>query len=541
MEPSVTFRRTEHLTGTWALVRLGLKRDGLRIVWWTSGIAVYWLYCTRAAPAAISESDLQEAGNSLLGGPMGRLLSGPTYGFDALSYDRFLVGSYGLYGLLLTALMSIFIIVRHTRGEEESGRGELVRANVVGRHSLMMAAVLLTLITNIVVSVAVLIVSLTSPLLGLSGALLFAAGLGATGIAFGGVAAVSSQLSAFSRGASGLAGLVVGISFALRALGDMQSAGGNLISWFSPLAWAQQTAPYVLDRWWPLVVTVCFAGATFAAGFILSTRRDFGASLFHVRPGPARAPAWLQSIWTFSFRLQRGSILAWGFSIAVTGILFGIWVDALLESVDDLPDMVIEVMGGHRDIVAAYLGFIALTLAFMAASFLILALQQLRSEEHSSRGELVLAAPVSRSIWLLSHYLVASGAMVAIMLVSGVLTGVGAAIVIGDSVHIWNVTATMLSYIPAILVIGAAAVAFFGVQPRLLWVAWAIFGFTVMVGLFGELLNLPRAFILLSPFEHVAIVSLEPTNFAAMITSVGVAAALVAIGLTGVRRRNIGT
>lgn len=541
METNVTLPWSEHLTGTWSLVRLGLKRDRTRIMWWTIGVAVYWLYCTRAAPAAISEKDLQEAGNSLIGGPMGRLLSGPAYGFDDLSYDRFLVGSYGLYALLLTALMSIFIIVRHTRAEEESGRGELVRANVVGHHSLLMAAVVVTVITNVIVSLAVLIVSMSSPLLGFSGALLFSAGVGVTGITFGGLAAIAAQLTAFSRGASGLAGLALGISFALRALGDMRSVGGSVISWFSPLSWAQQTAPFVLDRWWPLVISVGFTVMTFTAGFVLSTRRDFGASLFQVRRGPTHASSWLQSIWTLAFRLQRGTIFAWGFAIAVTGVIFGVWADALLMSVDDLPEMVIEVMGGHGDIVTAYLGFIALTLAFMAASFLILSVQQLRVEELSSRGELVLAAPVSRTKWLLSQYLVASGAMIAIMLFSGITTGVAATIVIGDSQHVWNVTMTMLSYVPAILTIGAMAVALFGVRPNLLWVAWGVFGYALVVGLFGELLDLPDALVLLSPFEHVATVSLEPVNIVAMITSVAVAAVLVVIGLFGVQRRDIGT
>ena len=44
--------------------------------------------------------------------------------------------------LVVTALMVIFLVVRHTRAEEESGRAELLRATVTGRHAATAAAVL---------------------------------------------------------------------------------------------------------------------------------------------------------------------------------------------------------------------------------------------------------------------------------------------------------------------------------------------------------------------------------------------------------------
>ena len=46
------------------------------------------------------------------------------------------------FGAVLAGLMSMFIIGRHTRGEEESGRDELLRAGAVGRLAPMTAALL---------------------------------------------------------------------------------------------------------------------------------------------------------------------------------------------------------------------------------------------------------------------------------------------------------------------------------------------------------------------------------------------------------------
>jgi ABC-2 type transport system permease protein len=48
-----------------------------------------------------------------------------------------------------------------------------------------------------------------------------------------------------------MAGAVLAVSFVVRGIGDMSSvSGGGLerLSWFSPLGWAQQTAPFTLDR-----------------------------------------------------------------------------------------------------------------------------------------------------------------------------------------------------------------------------------------------------------------------------------------------------
>ena len=46
------------------------------------------------------------------------------------------------FGAIVAGLMSMFLVGRHTRAEEESGRDELVRAGAVGRHAPLAAAAL---------------------------------------------------------------------------------------------------------------------------------------------------------------------------------------------------------------------------------------------------------------------------------------------------------------------------------------------------------------------------------------------------------------
>src|SRR5699024_12688876 len=76
--------------------------------------------------------------------PVGRMMVGPRFGMEDPTHARFCAAGYALVVYILIALMSIFTVVRHTRADEQAGRAELVRANVVGRHATLTATGLVT-------------------------------------------------------------------------------------------------------------------------------------------------------------------------------------------------------------------------------------------------------------------------------------------------------------------------------------------------------------------------------------------------------------
>src|SRR5699024_5225102 len=211
--------------------------------------------------------------------------------------------------------MNIMLVTRHTRVEEQTGRAELLRANVTGRHTALTATMVVATITNLLAALVVVVLAVANGFAP-TGSVLVGAATGLTGMAFAGVTATTVQLSEYSRTAAGMAGMVLGASFALRAVGDMAGVGGTALSWASPLGWPAQTAPYVHDRWAPLLLLVACAAVTTVAAFVLQARRDFGASLIAARPGPAHARPSLGSPLGLAARLQRGGLLGWG-----TGIL----------------------------------------------------------------------------------------------------------------------------------------------------------------------------------------------------------------------------
>jgi ABC-2 type transport system permease protein len=539
--PSATAERARPgaLTGTGTLVRFLLRRDRVRLPAWAAGFGVFMLYIATALPAAYGSDEELGAVTQLFQDPVGRLLTGPGYGFDAPTLERLVAGGYGLYFLLLAALMSLLLVARHTRVEEQSGRAELVRANVVGRHAQLTATMVVAALTNLAAAVAVLLVMVTVGDFAMAGSLLFSAGVAVTGLAFAGVTAATVQLTRHSRAAAGLTGGVLGVAFLLRAGGDMAEEGGTWLSWLSPLAWGQQTAPFVLDRWWPLVLPLGFAALTTGAGYLLSTRRDLGASLMADRPGRPRAATALGTPLGLAFRLQRASLVGWAISLFLGGLVFGAYADALLGALADMPDIFVELFGGADDLVAGYLGYMAVFMAYLVGAFAILAVQGLRAEETSGRVEPVLAAPVSRSAWLGANLAVSAAGVLLLLAITGVGTGLGAALVTGDAGHVGDLLLAHLNQGPAVLVVLGLATLLFGLLPRLIPSTWALVGYSLFVGTFGGMVDLPEAAHAVSPFEHAAELPLEPVAAPPLLILTLLAAAATAIGLLAFRRRGI--
>lgn len=525
-------------TGTAALVRLALRRDRIRIPAWVAGLGLYVLYVSTALPVIAGTDEELGALAPLLEQPVGRMFTGPAYGMDALTHERFFASGYVLYLFVLAALMSILLVTRHTRAEEESGRAELVRASVVGRHAHLTAALIVAALANLGVLVVITAMSVAGGY-GAMGSLLIGTGTALVGMAFAGIAAVTAQLSENSRPTSGMAGAVLGAAFALRALGDMAAVGGTALSWASPLGWASQTAPFVHDRWWPLALLVALAIAAVAAGFALQHRRDLGAGLLASSKGPARARDVLGTPLGLAARLQLAAVVAWGLSITALGVLNGAFTQLMVEAADDMPEAFRDVFGSQA-LMEGYLAFIAAFNAYIIVAYIVFAVQGLRAEETGGRAEAVLATSTSRVAWAGSHLLVIALGATMIMVVAGAGTGLGAAISTGD----WSLVGTLLgvhlNLLPGLLLVLGLCGLLFGWLPTLMApLGWTVVGLVVVAGVFSDLLDLPDWVQQLSPLSHPAQLPVEDFAATPLVWLGGLTVLGVGLGLVGLSRRQI--
>ena len=70
-------------------------------------------------------------------------------------------------------------------------------------------------------------------------------------------------MTASTRAMYGLAGAVIGLAYALRAVGDV---GTPWLTWLSPIGWYQAMHAFSGLRWWPLLLLVAGAALAVARG-----------------------------------------------------------------------------------------------------------------------------------------------------------------------------------------------------------------------------------------------------------------------------------
>jgi ABC-2 type transport system permease protein len=530
------------LAGTRTLIRFMLRRDRIKLPAWLLGITFFVFYYGAALPTIYPDDESLEAIKTFMEGPVGALLAGPGYGRDDPTIEGVIAGVYGLYFLLAAALMNILLVSRHTRVDEQTGRTELIRASVVGRYAPLTATLTVAVGANVLLALLIGGAMAGSGYGGDSNALLFGASIGAVGLVWAGIMAITVQVSEYSRAASGIAGAALGAAYLIRAAGDMIQDHGSPLSWFSPLAWSQQTRAYVDGRWWPLALSLVFAALAAAVGYVLSARRDLGAGLVAARRGQPQAPPWLGSPLSMAFRLQRASLLWWTFAVALGGLLYGWLTQPIVDAYEDMPAEMLDVFRAEQDqLLDAYLSVMALWWVLIVCVFVILGVQFLRTEETRGRAEPVLATAASRWAWFGSHLSVLAIGGLWLLFVAGITTGAGAAIGIGDAGYFWEVTVAHVVHTPVVLVLLGIAALLFGLLPRAIGVTWAVFGYSMIIGFFGPLMDLSQWAYNISPLEHIARAPLEGFTWQPVVILTVIAAALGYAGLVLFRRRDLET
>ncbi|WP_234332161.1 ABC transporter permease [Streptomyces sp. NRRL S-87] len=457
-----------------------------------------------------------------------RALYGPVFGDSVAALTAWRIG---VYAGLLAAVMSLVIVVRHTREEEETGRQELLSAAMVGRRAPLTAALLAAAVADGLLG---LLVAAGLAGRGVAGAVALGLAVAGTGLLFGAAAGIAAQLTESARLAKGITAALLGAAFVLRAAGDAGSlGGGSALTWASPLGWLEHVRAFAGERWWLLGVLAAAVVLQAAVAYGLAGRRDLGMSFLPTRPGPAEGR--LGSAAALAWRLQRGGVLGWGLGFLAVGTVFGSMTDGITELVggNERTREVFERMGGQAALTDAFLAAMAGLLGMVAALYVVASVLRLASEEGGQRAEPVLSLAVGRLRWAAGHLVIAFGGAALILLLGGVGLGLGYGHRFGA------VVGACLAQLPAVWVLGGLAVLLYGAVPRAAAAAWAVAGISLALGWLGPALDLPQAAMDLSPFAHLPKLPGADLAWGPPLALTVLAAGLVAAGLAAFRRRDL--
>jgi ABC-2 type transport system permease protein len=465
--------------------------------------------------------------------------------FYGVPHDLTTVGGYTAWragGILaiFAGVLGIFASTRAIRGEEESGRSELVLAGALSRVGAFVAA-LLSLGAMLAIVWFATGVGLLAGGLPFAGSWYLALAVMTPALVYVGVGCVAAEIMPTRRSALGTAGAVLGIDFILRVVADTVDVG--VFRWFIPLGWAEELRPFSGSRAAVLILPgACSAVLLFIAARI-HAGREVGAGLVAARDTAPPRLRLLSSPTTFAFRLERIPLAVW--TIGVAGFAFVVGTVAKSVAGAGLSAEVrrqIAKFGGID--IASAAGYVGLTFLFFVLVIGLFACSQLsaaRGEESSNRLETLFALPYGRLRWLGGRLVLATAAVCALAASAGAGVGLGAAAT-GADLSFGRALEAGLNCVPAALLLLGVGVLLFAALPRYaVGLMYAAVAASFLWELVGALVNAPAWALDLSPFHHIAPVPAQSIAVTSAVVMLAIGASAALVGVFGFRARDLAT
>ncbi len=517
-------------TGLAALIRFALRRDRTRLLVWISMLTLMMVYAPNAIKLAYPGEAQRQARVNLLKTPAGIMLGGPMFGGHETDLGVMMANELMLTLIVATSILAILTVIRHTRAEEENGSAELVLSSVVGRHARTAAAVIVMVAVNVVLAIT-MTAGMAASGFALVDTAAMCVGITAVAMVFGALAAVTAQLWRQARTATGAAMAALAAAVLVRGAGDVIDNSGSVLSWFSPIAWAQQMRAFVAMRWWPLALLLVLAAALVGAAAVLESRRQYDdAVLASSGEHPGARP--VGGVFGLQLVTHRGLTIGWAIALVVAGAAFGSMTRSLLDAArgNELIARVLSAQGTD--------GVYTTMTQFLAAAttaYVVTVIVDISRDEESGRGEAVLAGSVSRWAWLVSAVGAALVGATVLLGCAGLGNGLGAGLTLNEPHTILRLSGAALAFLPAMAVV--AAVAALGVAVRRPGLGWLAVTFVIGALYLGALLRLPRWLIDASPVSRTTAPSSISVAALAVMTVIAVGITMIAGWLY--RRRDV--
>lgn len=536
------------MNATSALLRQRLSRDAVQLPLWIGGIGLLALASIAGVAQSYGSTDEQSALiTTVLANPVIMLFRGLPSGTAPGAFLSFLILPF--LGMM-AGFMNVFLAVRHTRGEEEEGRAELVGATRAGRRRPLVATLLHGTCAAVLAGALTTILLLASGLPG-RGSVVSGLATAGIGLSFLGVAALAAQLMPTSRAANSVAVWILLLSYLAAGIGN---AAGNAdlpglrvdsswLTWLSPFGWAENSRPFDSDALSPLLPCLVLWATTALAAVAIQANRDIGASVLRQRRARASASRALSGPIALVARQMRWPLLGWAIGGMLTGLLSTSLASAMRDTAQQNPAVaqVLLRLSDQADLATGTVVVFFTMLGILAAALAVQTIAAARHDEAIGTAEALLSAGVGRIRWLGSSLLVAAAGIVLVVVAAVAGAAVG---LIGrpeaDPALMRDAALAGAGQALAATTFLAAAALLFVVLPR--WTAlggWLLVFAGLVLGLFGPLFGAPDWLVNASPIAAAPTVADGGLVVRGGVWLLLASTALLIAAVAGVRRREL--
>lgn len=487
--------------GTWANIKLQVRQYKWAIFIWLAIIITLNIAVAFAYPDIYpTQEDLIGFGYTMDNPAMVAML-GPSYPPEDYTIPLVFTGEMFMFMSILIVVMNILLTASMTRGNEEEGRLEIVRALPIGRLAASTASFIILIVINAIIafSSAIGIGYFGPEAFTLSGSYAYGFGQASLGMFFVGLTLVFAQITDNKQTTNQSAFASLFIFYIIRALADVNESDWTLLS---PLGWLTKIQPFMADNWWPILGLSVATLALVLLAYILLGQRDIQAGILPATSKGHHSSWLVKYLPGFILKQEGMRILSWATGIFLLAAAFGSILGELDTYFSDMEILQYFLDTSNQSMTEAFIQLLYGIMTIFIAIPGISIINSIRQEEIKGRIDHFYSRPVARWLVLLNYYLVAAFTLILLL----ALLAFGMYITsqnMLDPTSFINYMETAWRYLPSLLFMISIAVLAVGLVPKLFPVIWLYTGFTFLVMYMGELLTFPDWLNNLSIFQHI--------------------------------------
>ena len=523
-------------SSTAKLTKFMLKREIVSSTLWIVCLLALTLGVAAVFPSLMPEGVERQSLIEMMKSPAMIAMLGPAYGTDNYTNGAMMSNMMLLFTIIGVAIMNIFLVIKHTRRDEEEGRLELIRSLPVGKLANLLSTIIVAVIVNMILTVLIGIglYALKLDSMNLIGSLTYASAIGVSGILFAGITALFVQLASTARAATGY-------SFAFLGLAYLLQAGGEVLSYISPLGLILKVQAYVENFWWPIFAVKGIFLVVLLIAFILNQTRDLGEGIIAAKPGRKTAKKSLLSPFGLSIKLTKNIFIAWAISLFILGASYGSVMgdlESFIESNDFFKQM-LSATGSNLPLVEQFIAMLMSIMAVVACIPTLTMMLKIHNEEKKGRNENIYARNVSKTKYLSGYFIISI--VTSIVMISFVAMGMWSAAysTMDNPIAIGTVLKAGLVYIPAIWIMIGIVLLLISYVPKYTGLIWFYLGFTGFAIYIGKMIQLPEWLVKLSPYGYVPQIPAQEMNWTNLSMLFIGAVVFISIGFIKYKKREM--